>query len=241
MREVTIIAAEARARAGKGTARATRRTGRVPAVVYGDNRAPELVSVDQKALEKELHHGAFTSRLFDLEVNGARQRVLPRDVQLDPVSDDPVHVDFMRVAKDARIRIFVPVVFTDNEQSPGIKRGGVLNVVRHDIEFYCRADAIPERISISLAGLDIGDSVHISAIKLPDGVRPVIADRDFTVATVAAPTVLSEAEEKPAAAAAEGAAEGEAAAAPGAEAKPAAGEAKAAEGKAPAGGDKGKK
>ena len=240
MREVTIIAAEARARAGKGTARATRRTGRVPGVVYGDNRAPELVSVDQKALLKELHHGAFTSRLFDLELNGARQRVLPRDVQLDPVSDNPVHVDFMRVAKDARIRIFVPVVFTDNEQSPGIKRGGVLNVVRHEIEFYCRADAIPERISISLAGLDIGDSVHISAIKLPDGVRPVIADRDFTIATVAAPTVLTEAEEKPAAAA-EGAAEGEAAAAPGAEAKAATGETKAAEGKAPAGGEKGKK
>jgi large subunit ribosomal protein L25 len=231
MREVTVIAAETRGRAGKGTARAARRAGRIPAVVYGDKKAPETISVDRTALVKEINRGHFFNRLFEIEVNGGKQSVLARDVQFDPVSDQPVHVDFLRVAKDARIRIFVPVSFVESEASPGIKRGGVLNVVRHEIEFYCPVETIPEAITISIAGREIGDSIHISAVTLPEGVRPVIADRDFTIATIAAPTLLVEAEEKPAAAAVP--AEGEAA--------PAAGEAKAAEAKPAAGAEKGKK
>jgi large subunit ribosomal protein L25 len=214
MSEVNTIVAEARDRAGKGTARAVRRTGRVPGVVYGNKEAPALISMESKLLVRELHRGSFTSKLFDLEIDGKKIRVLPRDVQVDPVYDRPIHVDFLRIAADSRIRVMVPTVFTDEGLSPGIKRGGVLNIVRHEIEFYCRADSIPENITISLTGTDIGHSLHISHIKLPDGVRPVITDRDFTVATVAAPTVVAEVEVKPAEAAVEGAA-----AAPGEEKK----------------------
>ncbi len=209
MSEIQTIAAEARGRAGKGTARAVRRTGRVPAVIYGGKEAPELISVDQLEVLRELHRGGFTSKLFEVAVGERRTRVLPRDVQLDPVTDRPIHVDFMRVSTDARIRVLVPVVFTGELESPGLKRGGVLNVVRHEIECYCRADAIPDRITISLAGREIGDSIHISHIALPDGASPVIADRDFTVATVAPPTVSRETEVKPAAEAAAAAPEAE--------------------------------
>lgn len=206
MSEIHTIAAEARERAGKGTARAVRRTGRVPAVIYGGKEAPEIISIDRRDVMRELHRGGFTSKLFEIALGERRLRVLPRDVQLDPVSDQAIHVDFMRVGADARIRVMVPVVFTAELESPGLKRGGVLNVVRHEIEFYCRADAIPDRITISLAGREIGDSIHISHVALPDGVAPVITDRDFTVATVAPPTVVreAEAEAKPAAEAAAG-------------------------------------
>ena len=214
MSEVNVIVAEARDRAGKGTARAVRRTGRVPGVVYGNKEAPTLISLETKLLLRAMGRGSFTSKVFDLDVGGTKIRVLPRDVQLDPVTDRPLHVDFLRIAADSRIRVMVPTAFVDEGLSPGIKRGGVLNIVRHEIEFYCRADSIPANITISLAGTEIGHSIHISHIKLPDGVRPVIADRDFTVATVAAPTVVVEVESKPAEAAAEGAA-----AAPGEEKK----------------------
>jgi large subunit ribosomal protein L25 len=211
------IAANKRATPGKGASRAVRRRGGVPAVIYGDSREPLNVEVDLKALFKELHKGAFLSRLVDLEIDGKKERVLPRDVQFDPVTDYPTHVDFMRISGSSRVRLMVPVIFRDQGLSPGLKRGGVLNVVRHEIEFYCRADAIPERISISVNGLDIGDSIHISMVTLPDNVKPVIADRDFTIATIAAPSLLTEAEEaKPVAAeGVEGAvpAEGEVAAA----------------------------
>lgn len=257
MAQLATIAASKRANAGKGASRAIRRTGQVPAVIYGDKQNPENIMVESKALLKELHKGAFLSRLFDLEIDGKKERVLPRDVQFDPVFDRPTHVDFMRVSGAARIRLMIPVTFRDQTQSPGIKRGGVLNVVRHEIEFYCRADAIPERITISVAGLDIGDSIHISMVTLPENVKPVIIDRDFTIATIAAPSLLAEVEEvKPVAAeGAEGAvpAEGEAAPAVDEKGKPiaaaAAGKGAAApaeKGKAaPAekgkGGDKGKK
>jgi len=226
MSEISTIVAEMRERAGKGTARAVRRQGRVPAVVYGDKQEPQLLSVELRNLMRELHRGSFTSKLFDIEVGGKKVRVLPRDVQVHPVTDRPVHVDFLRVAADARIRVMVPTSFVNEADSPGLKRGGVLNVVRHEIEFYCRADSIPATIVIDLAGRDIGDSIHISHIALPPGVAPVIADRDFTVATVSAPTVVKEPEVVAAAAAVP--AEGEAAAAPGG----------AAPGAAPAEGDK---
>ncbi|WP_341702714.1 50S ribosomal protein L25/general stress protein Ctc [Ferrovibrio sp.] len=221
MRDVTTIAAEARSRAGKGTARATRLKGRVPGVIYGEKQTPELISIDGRDLLKELNKGNFFSRLFNVEFGGKAERVLARDVQLDPVSDRPIHVDFQRIGKGSRVRIFIPVHFLDQDQSPGIKKGGVLNIVRHEVEFFCQPDTIPESISISLAGMEIGHSIHISAFALPDGIKPVIQDRDFTVATIAAPTkedekaVAAEAAAAPAAGAA-------APAAKAAEAKPAA-------------------
>ena len=204
MRDVTTIAAEARARAGKGTARATRLNGRVPGVIYGEKQTPELISVESRELLKELHKGNFFSRLLNIECGGKSERVLARDVQLDPVSDRPIHVDFQRVGKGSKIRIFIPVHFTEQDQSPGLKKGGVLNIVRHEVEFFCQPDAIPESISISLAGMEIGHSIHISAFTLPNGIKPVIQDRDFTVATVAAP--IKEEEVKPTAEAAAAAA-----------------------------------
>jgi large subunit ribosomal protein L25 len=226
MRDVTTIAAEARSRAGKGTARATRLKGRVPGVIYGEKQTPELISVDSRELLKELHKGSFFSRLFTIDIAGKTERVLARDVQLDPVSDRPIHVDFQRIGKDSKVRIFIPVHFLDQDQSPGIKKGGVLNIVRHEVEFFCQPDNIPEALSISLAGMEIGHSIHISAFELPQGIKPVIQDRDFTVATIAAPTKEEEAAPKAEAAAAAPAAGAAApaakAAAPAAAAKPAA-------------------
>ncbi len=222
MREVTTIAAEARSRAGKGTARATRLTGRVPGVIYGEKQTPELISVEARDLLKEMQKGSFFSRLFTVAVGGKTERVLARDVQLHPVTDRPIHVDFQRIGKDSKIRIFIPVQFLDQEKSPGLKKGGVLNIVRHEVEFFVQPDNIPETISISLEGMDIGHSIHISAFKLPAGVKAVI-NRDFTVATVAAPTKEEEAAPKAEAAAAAPAAGAKAAApAAGAKAAPAA-------------------
>ena len=147
-----------------------------------------------RELQKDLRRAGFTNRLCEVALGDQKVRVLPREVQVHPVTDVPVHVDFMRLSPRARIRLDIPVVFVDEEESPGIKRGGILNVVRHDIEFVCRADAIPENIVISLAGLDIGDSVHISSVTLPEGTKPTITDRDFTIATIASPTVHVEEE-----------------------------------------------
>jgi large subunit ribosomal protein L25 len=218
MREVTTIAAEARSRAGKGTARATRLTGRVPGVIYGEKQTPELISVETRELLKEMQKGSFFSRLFTVSVGGKTERVLARDVQLHPVTDRPIHVDFQRIGKDSKIRIFIPVLFLDQEKSPGLKKGGVLNVVRHEVEFFVQPDNIPESISISLDGMDIGHSIHISAFKLPEGVKAVI-NRDFTVGTIAAPTKEEEAAPKAEAAAAAAPAAGAKAAAPAAGAK----------------------
>lgn len=219
MREVNTIAAEARSRAGKGTARATRLTGRVPGVIYGEKQTPELISVEARELLKEMQKGSFFSRLFTVAVGSKTERVLARDVQLDPVTDRPIHVDFQRIGKDSKVRIFIPVHFLDQEKSPGLKKGGVLNIVRHEVEFFVQPDNIPESISISLDGMDIGHSIHISAFALPAGVKAVI-NRDFTVATIAAPTKEEEAAPKAEAAAAPAA--GAAAPAAGAKAAPAA-------------------
>lgn len=216
MAENTTLTAQARDRAGKGVARALRREGRVPAVIYGDKKSPDLISLEYKEVIKLWNKGTFLSSLLDLEVDGKAQRVIPRDVQLDPVRDFVIHVDFLRLGKGATIAVEVPVNFVNEEDSPGMKRGGALNIVRHEVELNCPAESIPEVIEIDLTGLDIGDSVHISAVKLPDGVTPTITDRDFTIATVAAPAALvsaeSEAEDEEGgeeAAAAEGEAEGE--------------------------------
>ena len=192
MSDIATIPAKPRTGSGKGPARATRRAGRVPAVVYGAKKDPNLISLDPRDLMRALRAGSFMATVFDVDVEGKSERVLPRDVQFDPVSDKPLHVDFMRVASTTTVTVNIPVAFLNEEESPGLKRGGLLNVVRHDIEANCRADAIPHHIEVDLTGLDIGDSVHISMIALPDGVVPTITDRDFTVATIAAPTVVQE-------------------------------------------------
>lgn len=230
MVDVTKIAAQPRERAGKGAARAARRAGRVPGVIYGEKATPTLIELDPKIVQAEIDKPGFFTRVFDVDVGGKVERTLARDVQLHPVTDRPEHVDFMRVGAATRIRVAVPVKFANQDKSPGIKRGGVLNIVRHTIEVYCTVDSIPQAFTIDLDGLDIGDSIHISAVKLPEGVRPTITNRDFTIAAVAAPSVMKTAEEEAAEAAAaagaaapaEGAAAGAAAPAAGA-AAPAAG------------------
>jgi large subunit ribosomal protein L25 len=192
MADVSNMSAEPRQAVGKGAARAARRAGLVPGVIYGTGQDTVSVSIDAKTFSLEYGKGGFFSRLYELELGGEKMRVLPRDVQVHPVTDSPMHVDFLRLTADSRINVEVPVQFTNDEESPGIKRGGVLNVVRHTVELNCRADSIPEALTVDLTGLDIGASVHISHIDLPDGVTPTITDRDFTVATVAAPTVVEE-------------------------------------------------
>lgn len=203
MTEIHSLRVEARSRAGKGAARQTRRTGKVPGVIYGNKESPTLIALEPQPLVRELHKAAFYATLFDLELEGKKVRVLPRDVQFDPVTDRPVHADFLRVSPDTRVRVQVPVKFLNDTTAPGIKRGGVLNIVRHEIEFYVQASNIPRFIEVDLDGMDIGDSVHISMIKLPEGVRPTITERDFTIASIAAPTAQKiEAQEAAAAAAA---------------------------------------
>ncbi|MBL8709908.1 MAG: 50S ribosomal protein L25/general stress protein Ctc [Rhodospirillaceae bacterium] len=217
MSAVQSVSAEARDRAGKGAARATRRAGRVPAVIYGDKKEPTLISLDPKEIDKHIHKKGFFATLIDVEVGGQKHRVLPRDVQFDVVTDRTLHVDFQRVSKDTKIHVNVPVVVRNEAAAPGIKKGGVLNLVRHEIEFICAPDKIPQMIEIDLTGLDIGGSIHISAVKLPEGATPAIRDRDFTVLTLAAPSAMkSEAEETPAAATAAAPAAGAAAPAKGA-------------------------
>ena len=190
MSEALQLGAESRERAGKGASRAHRREGRVPAVIYGDKQEPVSIHVEEKALMRMLHTGHFMNSVVEISIGGAVERTLPRDVQFDVVSDRPVHVDFLRVGANSKITVNVPVRFVDEEESPGIKRGGVLNVVRHDVEVTCPSNAIPDDLVVSLAGLDVGASIHISAFKLPEGVQPTIADRDFTVATIVAPSSL---------------------------------------------------
>ena len=225
MVEVVTIEAVARERAGKGAARATRRAGHVPGVIYGAKQPPRLLSVDPRVVLKELHRAGWRSRLYDVKVSEVTERTLLREVQFHPVTDRPQHVDFQRLAPGQEIRVGVEVVFLNEAASPGLKSGGVLNVVRHEIEVYCTPETVPERFEIDLTGMAIGHTIHWSAVKAPPGVRPVIADRDFTIATIAAPTKMTEA-----------AAAAEATAAPAA--GPAKGATQAASAKAPASGAK---
>ena len=205
------LKAEARERVGKGSARELRRNGKVPAVIYGDKQAPLSIALSYKDVYYKIHGGGFLTTIATIEVDGKKIRVLPKDYQLDPVRDFPMHVDFLRVGKDTQVNVNVPVHFVNEAGSPGLKRGGVLNVVRHEVEFHCPANAIPDSITVDLAGADIGDSIHISAVKLPAGVKPVISDRDFTIATVAGSSAMKpEAAEPTEAAAEEPAAEDEA-------------------------------
>lgn len=191
MSETLKLAAEVRERAGKGASRAVRRTGRVPAVIYGAGKPAVTIHVEEKLLVRQLSSGHFMNSVVEIEVAGGDSvRTLPRDVQFHPVSDRPIHVDFFRLVGDAVITVEVPVHFMDEDKSPGIKRGGVLNIVRHELQLDCPSNAIPEQINVSLAGRDVGDSIHISAVTLPEGVKSHITDRDFTIATLVAPSAL---------------------------------------------------
>jgi len=193
MANFVTIEAEARERAGKGAARATRRQGKVPAVIYGAKQAPTLIALDPRAVLRELHSSGWRSRLYEIKVGGGdATRALIRDVQFHPVTDKPEHVDFQRLAAGEKIRVAVAVIFHNEATSVGLKRGGVLNVVRHAVECYCDPENVPAHFDADLAALDINDNVRWHDLKGTEGIRPTIVDRDFVIATVAAPTKMAE-------------------------------------------------
>jgi large subunit ribosomal protein L25 len=185
MAKVISLQASARQSGNKGAARAIRRDGQVPGVIYGGEKEPQSVALDYNQLWKAVETGRFLSTLVEVEIGGDKVRAIPRDLQFDVVRNRVIHVDFLRLGAGQRISVAVPVHFSNHEASPGLKRGGVLNIVRHEIELYCPADNIPEQIEIDLAGWEIGGSIHISHVNLPSNVQPVISDRDFTIATIA--------------------------------------------------------
>jgi len=194
MSDTLTLSAETRERAGKGASRAMRREGRVPAVVYGNKQEPLSIHVEEKVLVKMLNTGHFMNSVVMIEGAGDAIRTLPKDVQFHPVTDRPLHVDFLRIGEHTTVHVNVPVVFTNEEKSPGLKRGGVLNVVAHELELIVDAADIPDEISISLEGLDVGSSIHISQVALPAGATVAHAESDFTVATIVAPSALKSTE-----------------------------------------------
>ncbi len=201
MSDALTLPAEARERAGKGASRALRREGRVPAVIYGGKEQPVMIHVEEKELRRQLGTGHFMNSIVNIEIAGKSVQTLPKDVAVHPVSDRPEHVDFLRLAKGAKVEVNVPVVFANEEKSPGLKKGGVLNIVRHELDLICEADKIPSEIVIDVTGKDVGDSIHISEVTLPGGTESAITDRDFTIATLVAPSALKKAEGAEAAAA----------------------------------------
>ena len=228
MAETTKVVAKMRDRAGKGGARSSRRDGLIPAVIYGDKQPPLMIAVEPKSVEREMHKEGFFNHRVKIEVDGTTVDALPRDVQLDPVTDKPLHLDFLRIGPDSIITVQVPVHFKNEAAAPGIKRGGVLNIVMHEITVRTKPDMIPELFEVDLTGLEIGHSIHLSALNIAEGVRVVTRDKDPTVATIAAPTVVREAAADTATADGAAPAVGAAPAAGAAAAAPAAG------GKAPA-------
>jgi large subunit ribosomal protein L25 len=197
MANAVTIEAEARARAGKGAARATRRAGKVPAVIYGARQEPALIALDPRAVLRELHRPGWQSRLYEIKLDGGATRALIRDVQFHPVTDAPEHVDFQRLAAGERVRVSVPVHFENEGLSPGLKRGGVLNVIRHIVEVYTDPEHIPERFEANLAELDFNDAVRWEDLKGTENTRPVIT-RNFVIATVAPPTKVADVATEPA-------------------------------------------
>lgn len=191
MTDNASLSLKGRDRAGKGAARATRREGLIPGVIYGGRKAPVLVSLDPRVVMTEMKRSGFSSRVFAVTVDdtSAGQAII-HSVQFHPVTDVPLHVDFLRVDKDTEVHVEVPVHFLNEDKSPGIKRGGVLNVVRHEIEVIGKPGEMPPFFEIDLIGAEIGDSIHVSAVKIPSSIRLVIADRDFTICTIAAPSVM---------------------------------------------------
>ena len=194
MSDQLTLSAETRDRAGKGASRALRREGRVPAVIYGGKEDPIMIHVEEKELVKQLMTGHFMNSIVEVEIGGKKVKTLPKDVALNPVTDRPEHADFFRLAKGGKIEVSVPVVFLNEEASPGLKKGGVLNVVRHELELVCDNDKIPGEIEVDVTGKEVGDSIHISEVQLPAGSESAITDRDFTIATLVAPSALKKAE-----------------------------------------------
>ena len=187
MSDITQIDATMRSRVGKGSARAARRAGKIPAVIYGDKQAPLSIEMEARVVRKVIHEPGIFGRLLNINIDGKNNTVLTRDIQMHPVSDEPLHMDMLRVGASSTVSVAVPVEFINHELSPGLKIGGVLNVVRFEVEMNCPAGDIPEKITVDLDGIKIGDSIHISAIPLPEGATPTITDRDFTVATLQSP------------------------------------------------------
>ena len=194
MSDALTLPAEARERAGKGASRAIRREGRTPAVIYGGKEEPLMIHVETKELVRQLMTGHFMNSIVEIELGGKVIRTLPKDVALHPVTDRPTHADFFRLSKDSTVEVQVPVVFINEENSPGLKKGGVLNIVRHELELVCPNASIPEEIEVDVSGKDVGDSIHISEVTLPEGVTSAITDRDYTIATLVAPSALKRSE-----------------------------------------------
>ena len=190
MSDTLHLPAEARERAGKGASRELRRNGRVPAVIYGGNEEPLAIHVEEKLLVRQLGTGHFLNSIVEIELGGKTLRTLPKDVAFHPVSDRPLHADFLRLSANSTVHVEVPVKFVNEAASPGLKRGGVLNIVRHELELVCEADKIPDDISIDVTGLEVGASIHISHVTLPAGSKSAITDRDFTIATIVDPSGL---------------------------------------------------
>ena len=188
MSDQLTLSAEARDGVGKGASRHLRRQGRIPAVIYGNNEVPTGIHLEEKMLMKALMTGHFMNSIIMIEVGGQEVRTLPKDVQFHPVSERPLHADFLRIGEHSEVHVNVPVHFIDQDLSPAIKRGAVLNIVRHELELVCDAAVIPDEITVSLKGLEVGDSIHISAVTLPAGAKSAITDRDFTIATIIAPS-----------------------------------------------------
>jgi large subunit ribosomal protein L25 len=199
MSDALTLPAETRERAGKGASRALRREGRVPAVIYGGKEAPTTIHLEEKELVKQLGTGHFMNSIVEIKLGSEIIRTLPKDVSLHPVTDRPEHVDFLRMTKGGKIDVSVPVVFINEDASPGLKKGGVLNVVRHELELVCENDKIPGEIEIDVTGKEVGDSIHISELTLPEGSESAITDRDFTIATLVAPSALKKSEDEAAA------------------------------------------
>lgn len=190
MSEENVLEGQLRERVGKGAARELRRNSMVPAVIYGDKKDPVSIALPYKELSMQIHAGGFMTNILSIKIGSDEHRVLPKDYQLHPVRDFVEHVDFLRVSKNTVVTVDIPVNFENDEISVGLKRGGVLNIVRHTVEVNCPADSIPESFSIDLENFDLGDSINISSVSLPEGVEPTITDRDFTIATIASPAGL---------------------------------------------------
>lgn len=190
MSETYVLKAEARERVGKGSARAIRRDGKIPAVIYGDNQSPLSITLPLKEVTMKIHDGGFMTTVADIELDGTKHHVLPKAYELHPVKDTVMHVDFLRVSAKTDVVVEIPVHFINEETCPGLKKGGVLNIVRHEVEVHCPAGSIPEYFTVDLSGFGLGDAIKISSVDLPAKVTPTITDRDFTIATIAAPAGL---------------------------------------------------
>ena len=187
MSENTLISADLRNRVGKGSARAARRAGKIPAVIYGDRKQPISIEIEARMMRKIINEPGIFSRLLDINVDNGKHTVLMRDIHFHPVTDDPMHFDFLRVSQSSTVSVSVGVEFINEAICPALKIGGVLNIVRYEVELNCLPTSIPEKITVDLSEAKIGDSIHISAVELPEGVTPTITDRDFTIATLQSP------------------------------------------------------